>query len=221
MSKKPYKFIEISPSILGVEFKDEAQMALMFMRLQEYTEGLKKFRGNILPEGDMLIHYFKKRKKIYYKAGWAGFNVKGATILEAATKGGIWNGYELDLFNKIGNTFGQRFDDYKRGRWYVIAWIKGDKPTKRHELCHATFYLNREYLTKVYGVLNDTNIKKAQKYLKKLGYYVNRRNFTGEYILYDEINAYAMTDPKKDVAKLHLDNKTLRKLRKLYKTYVK
>ena len=79
---------------------------------------------------------------------------------------------------------------------------------------HAYFYLNTQYRKKVQDVLEQVDTSKAKKLLKKLGYH------TTDYILYDEINAYAMTDKKQEVKKLGLSDKILKKLKKLSKEYV-
>lgn len=220
---KHFKFKELGPSILGVEFTDFHAMALMFMRLQEYTEGLKKHRGVVIGEGDTLINYLKKRSKLYYVDEWAGYNIQGITIQEIWKKypKTIWNKYESKLFAEIYAQFGAQFDKFHAGQWYVISWMKGDKDTKAHERCHGEFYLNREYRDKIYEVLDKAKIKKALKVLKKMGYYVHLTEEKGKYILYDEINAYSMTDPKHEITDLGMEKKTLKELKKLYKTYVK
>lgn len=220
---KHFKFKELGPSIIGVEFTDYNAMSLMFMRLQEYTEGLKAHRGVIAPEGDTLINYLKKKNKLYYVDEWAGYNIQGNTFQEIWRKYPevVWNKYELELFQEIYATFGAQFDKFEGGQWYVIAWFKGEKSTKAHEVCHGVFYLNKEYREKVYEVLDEANTKKAYKTIKKMGYYVSLTEESGKYILYDEINAYAMTDEKGWETDLRLNKKTLKRLKKLYKTYVK
>lgn len=221
---KHFKFIEVGPSVLGVEFKDFNAMALMFMRVQEYTEGLKKHRGFIASEGDTLIRYLKKKDKLYYSDNWAGYNIKGETFLEIWTNFPytvFWNSYEQRLFREIKETFGDQFDKYLSGQWYVVSWMKGDKATKNHEICHGEFYLNREYREKVYEVLADAKVKKAYKTLTNMGYYVSYDDPAGLYILFDEINAYTTTDPKNQITDLGLTKGTIKKLKSLYKTYVK
>ncbi len=221
---KPYKTKLITPSILAFEFKEETHMALMFMRIQEYTEGYKTLRGSILSEGDTLISYLKKRKKVYYKAGWAGFNIKGGTLNTLRHLPDrqlmIWNKYEKQLFKKIGSYFGATFDKFQEGNYYVIAYTKGDKATKRHELIHGTFYLNAEYRTKVWTVIQCNGVKKAKKYLKRMDYNFPKND--GDYILIDEINAYAMEEKTEKMRKnLGLSKRTFKRLKELYKEYVK
>jgi hypothetical protein len=210
---KPYKFIEISPKVMGVEFKNHIHMALMFMRIQEYTEGPKPLRGVILPEGDTLIAYLKKRKKLYYKAGWAGFNINGSTILKVANQDNntVWNKYENELLEKCAG---------KGKNYYVIAYTKGDKATKKHEKVHAAFYLSSEYRAKVQKIIGKNGTKTGKKFLKKLDYNFPKGK-AGKYHLVDEINAYAMEEKTNSMRKeLGLSKKSFKKLKNLYKEYV-
>jgi hypothetical protein len=218
---KFYKFKNISHSILGVEFTNSAAMALMFMRLQEYTEGRKALRNKILSEGDTLIHYIEKTKNIYYKDGWLGFNLRGDIILKILKEdtGIIWNSYESRLIARIHKEWAMEIDKFYAGNFFVIAWKKKDKPTKEHELCHAEYYLNPTYRRLVNTCLSKANIKRARKCLEKEGYNF-KDPINGIYILYDEINAYAMTDPKKEVKKLHLSKSVLKQLRKVYREFL-
>lgn len=196
-------------------------MAIMFMRLQEFTEGSKAFRGKILSEGDSLIAYLKKRKKIYYKAGWAGFNISGRTLNKAGNSDEpVWNQYEKDLFREVFNRFASRMDGFKGGQYYVIAYLKGDKATKKHEKIHATFYLNPAYRNMVWEAIEKNGTKKAKKYLKSMDYNFPK-TYDGNYHLIDEINAYAMEEKCHKMRKhLGLTNKTYKILKKLHKDYV-
>jgi hypothetical protein len=132
----------------------------------------------------------------------------------------LWNKYELELFLLCKEHFGSQFDKFASGQFYVIAWIKGDKTTKQHELIHAHFYLNPEYRRKVTTELHKNGLKKGRKYLKKLHYRVTK-DFAGNYIVLDEINAYAMEEnSRKTCRDLGLSKSTQKKLRKLAKEYV-
>lgn len=210
--KKPYKLVDVGyPNILALEFKATIPMTVMFMRFQEFTEGYKTIRSRLMPEGNFLYRYWKKFKNVYYKAGWAGFNIKGST-LDALT--GIYgpsklNELEADLLNIVRDRFPSD------SKYFVIAYTKGDKITRKHEIHHAIFYLNRTYRKKVSAVLESQDLTKATKYLKKLGYYTK-----DPYIVLDEIHAYALEDNKKTNKALGLNKKTLKALQKLSKQYV-
>lgn len=215
---KHYTFKQVAPNILGVEFKSEAHMSLMFMRIQDYTEGMKNARGMILREGDHLIQYLNKHKSIYYTAGWAGFNIRGDMLNEILDKwedSTLWNDYEDELTIQaliLRNLYGSNY--------FIIAWTKGDKASKKHEICHARYYLDHTYRSIVNDILSRQNVTKAKKRLKKMGYNVSNTDL-GRWILLDEINAYAMCDGKSEIVNLGLKPKTVKKLRSAYKRYVK
>jgi len=219
MATKYYKTISSDdPRIVVLEFKKNFPMALMFMRLQEYTEGIKAMRGNILSEGDSLLAYYKKRKEIWYKSGWAGFNLRGDTLSKiyrnvSEFETTLWNNLEEQLwgiFYKLYHEHGQNC--------YIVSYIKGDKTTLRHELHHAKYYLNREYREAVDKLLSKRKHKKARKYLEKLGYSLSGKG--GKYIFRDEIQAYHSEKHKPTTKALGLTKEEQKKLLKLSKQYL-
>lgn len=209
---KPYKIVDVKyPNILALEFEKTIPMAIMFMRFQEFTEGYKTIRNRAMPEGDFLYRYWKKFKKVYHKAGWAGFNIKGSTLNTLVHEYGpsTLNELERDLVSIINDRY------YPESNYFVIAYTKGDKTTKKHEMHHAIFYLNPAYREKVSAILTSQDLTKAKKYLKKLGY-----NTKDNYIVLDETHAYASEGSKKINKALGINKKTLKTLRKLSKQYV-
>ena len=84
-----------NPNIFALEFKKAIPMTLMFMRIQEYSEGIKTIRGDLKREGDTIVRYYEKRKSIYYSDGWAGFNIRGDILQEiyalAPKRNIFWN----------------------------------------------------------------------------------------------------------------------------------
>ena len=215
------KYFKVRPikgkgNILALEFSKEIPMGMMFMRFQEYSEGIKGVRDKSpMPEGDILYKYFKKTKKVYYKAGWAGFNLRGDLFLEYVNSGKFaLNILEQKLVYLIRDEF-----DWKGlgNKFFIIAYHKGDKATKKHELLHALYYLNPIYRARVDSILCVANLKKARKYLKKLGYGLGGTH--GDYIFYDEIQAYVLTDKPKIVKAFGLSKKVIRKLQALKREY--
>lgn len=212
--KKYYKSTVIDGNILALEFKDAVPMTMMFMRFQEYGEGIPKIRDkNPVPEGDVLYHYYRKFGTIYYTAGYAGFNIRGDLFNEFTN---IYNDPPLFsniLESELENLVHQNFSDLG-DQFYIVAYMKGDKVTKKHELLHALYYLNAEYREKVNAILDKVSTKRAKRYLQTMDYTFGGKH--GYWILYDEIQAYVLSD---DPEVFRLPQKTLDKLRKLKKEY--
>ena len=210
--KKYYKSKVIGGNILALEFKDAIPMTMMFMRFQEYGEGIPKVRDkNPVTEGDVLYHYYRKFGTIYYTAGYAGFNLRGDLFNEwKAKRGNIsYNILEGELVREVSSSF-----PFKSDKFFIIAYMKGDKVTKKHELLHALYYLNAEYREKVNAILDKVSTKRAKRYLQTMDYTFGGKH--GDWILYDEIQAYVLSD---DPEVFRLPEKTLDKLKKLKKEY--
>jgi hypothetical protein len=210
--KKYFKSKVIDDNILALEFKDAIPMTMMFMRFQEYGEGIPKIRDkDPVPEGDVLYHYYRKFGTIYYTAGYAGFNLRGDLFNEwRAKRGDIpYNTLESELEILVNKYFFDMEDDF-----FVIAYMKGDKVTKKHELLHALYYLNADYRDGVNAALNKVSTKRAKRYLQTMDYTFGGKH--GDWILYDEIQAYVLSD---DPEVFRLPERTLDKLKKLKKEY--
>jgi hypothetical protein len=210
--KKYFKSKVIGGNILALEFKDAIPMTMMFMRFQEYGEGIPKIRDkDPVPEGDVLYHYYRKFGTIYYTAGYAGFNLRGDLFNEwRAKRGDIpYNTLESELEILVNKYFFDMEDDF-----FVIAYMKGDKVTKKHELLHALYYLNADYRDGVNAALNKVSTKRAKRYLQTMDYTFGGKH--GDWILYDEIQAYVLSD---DPEVFRLPERTLDNLKKLKKEY--
>lgn len=72
---------------------------------------------------------------------------------------------------------------------YIIAYLDGDVLTKRHELQHARFYIDRcfrERVENVWRMMDGCKRQHIEYFLKKLGY--------PEHVWVDEFQAYYLTE---------------------------
>ena len=116
-----------------------------------------------------------------------------ASILE------ICDQYEGKIPQRIGTNFPMDFVKkmipshplLKYNAKYVIAYQKGDIVTKKHEMCHAAFYLDPDYRKKIetmWTSFSKTYQKKVYQMLQKMKYPNNPQ------ILLDEFQAYYFTE---------------------------
>lgn len=111
----------------------------------------------------------------------------------------ICNAYEGEIKQRIGFNFPMTFvkktdpksDLLKYNTDYVIAYKKGDIPTKKHELQHARYYMDTEYKKQVHKLwesFSDSYKTQILLQLKKMKYPDNMD------ILIDEFQAYYFTE---------------------------
>lgn len=99
--------------------------------------------------------------------------------------------YEGFIENRVGYNFPSSYihttlPGLKQSHKYVIGYLKGDKKTAIHEMCHAMFYCDNSYRkkwTKKWNSLNFIDKRKISKKLTAMGYSNN--------VLIDEYQAYS------------------------------
>ena len=174
------KVKQIGNNIFKVSASTQKELALTFLRFQEHYES-PKFRNKIFTLGEYKKWYINKNNTFSYYSDWIGFNIP-SYILEPF-KQGLFEPLlkqEQWLVNKLKEL------DHK---YYVIG-SNDNKKTLEHELCHALYYLDRNYKTQVNKALNKLNKKLKPMYncLIEMGYHKS--------VLKDEMNAYLTTEHK-------------------------
>ena len=105
--------------------------------------------------------------------------------------------YEGFIKNRIGFNFPAKFiigniPYYNKNlHKYVIGFLKGDTQTKRHEICHAKFYISekyRKFWIKKWNVLNSNIRHKITIKLNYMGY--------NDEVIVDEFQAYSQDGSK-------------------------
>ena len=189
------KIKEIYPGLYYIKFKSQYQMAMTFIRVQEYYESpFKNIRNRFFTLEDYMDTYAEWRGNFTYPLDWDGFNIPGHIYIQWAKL--FWRfsdiqQKEIDFYNKILPII------KKKKKFYLISAIH--KQDLMHEIAHGLYYLNKKYKESVNKILktNTKFYKKFKEDLLKMGY-------TKE-VIKDEIQAYVSTDPIKDIIETYSD----------------
>jgi len=215
-AKKPIK------NCLLLEFNTQKDLALAFCRVEEYYEGNPKVNGKYLSFVDFIDAFMTDDGKLDYFHYWTGFNIPGNIYMEWSQKNMSDKTYwELALADAVT----KKLDLEKP--FYIIGGKKGDMNVIDHEIAHALYYMNPDYMCEMEELNYEfyksyrMQFSKLVKKLKKMGY--------GNNVVRDEIQAYMSTSTKKElVEKFELDYTTIlpmirqyRKVLSRYNTYKK
>lgn len=160
----------ISPKIIHLIFDNRYNMSDVLMRFSEYYES-PKYRGKNFTRKELLNWYKKIYKKDYHSA-WAGFNIPSYAL-------------KAEMFDKDSTKSEEVFINFFKnikGNFYIIGSNEKDTDVKKHELCHAMFYLNPSYKKEVIKQIKKHDVHALKMFLKFTGYCDD--------VLLDEINAY-------------------------------
>jgi len=186
---------EIYPHIYHIEFKSQYDLAMHFIRFQEYYES-PKFHQQIFTLVDYMEWYveeYNKNKYVQaftYPIDWGGFNVPSRCLLPFIAEPcpiPDLNKYDIFMLNviKILKNKENEQDFYLIG----TEWTDDtDNDTLNHELSHAWYTVDMDYRQKMDSLLNDIPTEilvKARNHLMNNNYH----NSTID----DEIIAYSAT----------------------------
>jgi len=219
--KIKYVLKEIAPCVFHVSVKDSYDLAMLFMRAQEFYESpLKQICGKHFTIFEFMKLYSKNygEGSFSYTSDWAGFNFAGNIIKKLYVDKEVpdYNEYDetlLTIHDEI-ETFlnkDEPFFDY-----YLIGTLPKDTSTINHELCHAFFHLNETYRKETLSIvykLPDTIIKKITKHLTTLGY--NPKVFS------DEIQAYIGGDVYDLIDNIKFNKREEKSLKKAHESIFK
>jgi hypothetical protein len=169
---KDYKLKEIKPRIFFMDFKDPYNMAMHFMRYQEYYESASsRFRDKSWTWIDFMEWYSKKYGDgaFTYAIDWSGFNIPGHIIRDVIEKKiPDPNKYDAEMF-KIFSHCAEKYSDEK---FYIIGAV-GHSFAMKHEIAHGLFYTQPSYkkeMTRLVKSLKSDLRKSIFKSLKDIGY---------------------------------------------------
>lgn len=203
------KSTEFFPNIYHLQFKNQKDLTSTLIRFQEHYES-PKFRNKVFSIEQFVNWYRSEKKRFTYFSDWSGFNFPSYVLKPFYAGDFIVTEREKEVLN--------HFQGLKKD-FYVIGTYKSkcptsDKATKKHEIAHALFYLNKKYQKEVRHELSKINLKPLYKYLKELGYHDD--------VLLDESHAYLLTEPDDLISKgLDFPVDTVRNLDGIYRKYFK
>lgn len=206
--QKGYVLSQLLPHVYHLHFDDAYQLAMHFLRAQEFYES-PKFADKLFTLVDYMEWYAKEYGKgaFSYAKDWSGFNVPSWVLDQVYGAMGT----RITDFNKYDERMigimRRLWDLEKQRNFYLIgtssAGYKGNEREEDvldHEIAHALYYTNTEYKRDVESLLTHLTMGsqvmgrpyfEAERLLQKGGYH--------ERTIRDEIHAYASTGVKKTI----------------------
>ena len=208
-----YQIKEVKPNIFAVIVKDKYDRAMLFCRAQEYYESPSpKFHGKNFSIWDYMKWYDKKNGCGFsYGADWSGFNIPLKNVREC-----------YERLNKLESPYDKTMDSIldKLKVQFEDSYLIGCSNTKdsvfKHEVCHATYYTDKNY-KKQMDNLTEGLPKKYYDVFKKnlieMGY--------ASKVIKDEIQAYLQYGYKEDQFGKGVDIQVRKEYSDIYKNAAK
>jgi len=195
-----YKLREIKDGIFLAEFDNHYDLAMTFLRYQEFYESANpKFKGRRFIILDYMEWYSKNHKGLFtYPADWAGFNIPMSVVFEVQSSypgmGPIkdFNKYDelmKQIVLKIEKKKERKSNGYRSmGKKYIIGALEGKKSVMKHEIAHGLYHVYPYYkidMDKLYSKLSKESKKKLEVEFESMGYHKS--------VWKDEAQAYLST----------------------------
>jgi len=184
--------VEILPGIWHVTGTDKFDLAMTFLRSQEFYESdNKQVKGKDFSMIEYIRWYARKRSSRFtYASDWAGFNVPSGVIRKALKNLGedefnVYDQTMWDMIDEIDPTHNKKFYliGTMMGKFYNI--FNDPNGVLHHELAHAFYYLDKEYkksMDEILASMADVTKKRIYNELESMGYHKK--------VWDDEIQAY-------------------------------
>jgi len=231
---------KIMPHTYHLDFGTQYELAMHFLRVQEYYES-PKFRKQMFTLVDYMDWYARTKGKgaFTYTKDWSGFNVPSWALMEvyrSSTNVPDFNRYDEFMRRIIDRVMREEWinDTSARhcgeiGPFYFIGTFAGggiNKKGKRddvlaHEVAHALYYVNEEYKFEVDRLLDawrhgeghvGEELDSADDVLAGMGYH--------RYTMQDEIHAYSATGLCEELKGV-MSKAEMEPFQKLFKEYRK
>jgi len=186
--------IEVRPGIFHVKCGNEFDLAMTFLRAQEFYESDNpKIKGQPFSIIEYIRWYARKHSASFtYPKDWDGFNVSSDVIRKALSNVNDWNMYDDAMYNLIVD-MPDRF--YLIGTMYANSSVfrlldsrVNDNGVLDHEVAHGFYYLNEDYkrsADEIITSMSKTTRNRIYKDLERMGYAKSVWN--------DEIQAYMVS----------------------------
>lgn len=188
-----FKLKKVCKQVYLIEFDDQFDMSIHFLRVSEFVESDGKLFSNgsfeIIDYIDWYSHNMgdKDSSKFSYPGDWGGFNVPSESlkILYENNPPKDWNRCDHFMFGLYKYLrCKEQGDDF-----YLIATTTGDKETFEHEFAHALWEIDKNYKIEMLSIINNLTSKTKEKIAHVL---TNKLGYRSESHL-TEIQAYFST----------------------------
>lgn len=185
-----FKLKQVKPRIFLMEFTDQYDMCMTFLRYQEsYESPNPKFRNKQFTLVDFMEWYAKQHGGVFtYPLDWGGFNIPSSIIANFLGDALDHNKYD-EIMEKVYDRCLEKVQrKYNTDKFYIIGAKKGQAGILNHEISHGFFYTIPQYkkeMTALVKALKPSFIKSLCSTLKKLGY--------THQVYIDECQAYMAT----------------------------
>ncbi len=202
-----YKLREVTDKVWVVEFDSYYNLAMTFLRYQEYYESPnpKFFRNPFMI--NEYVEWYSGGEEFTYHMDWLGFNIPSKFILDCQSNIPDPNEWDIimnDIITKIKETSGDIF--------YLLGIKEGDDDVLEHEVAHGLFFTNKDYqieMMEIYDTLPDKVKNKVNSYLRESSGY-------SEEVFMDETQAYMSTGLPHELKSLDNYSKSFKDVFKRY-----
>lgn len=180
-----YKLKQIKSSIFVVSIKDRYDRGMLFCRAQEFYESPNpRFRNRSFSIWDFIEWYSRDLNGFSYPFDWEGYNIPFEIAEKCYFVSKIENKYDetfKEIINEIKNKVGNN-------KAYIIG-VNENKDLYKHEMCHALYYLSKNYRDQSNKIISNIDNKIFKSMYKNLLY----MGYTKK-VIKDEIQAYLISD---------------------------
>lgn len=187
MNYNQYIYNRVAPKIWYVTCDSQFDLAMLFLRPQEYYES-PKFKGQIFWLDEYMAWYssISQTGHFTYPQDWEGFNVPSTVIFGAIgpvpeEKRSMWDYAMVTIALNIARA-------EQAAPFYVIGARVDNPLAYDHEMAHALYFTNSQYRKTMKKLVEEVpEIGNIFEYLRAIdgGYH--------ESVLVDEVQAYFAT----------------------------